>query len=345
MSRTAVVLYNLGGPITWQDTEHFLYNLFTDPYIIRLPSPLRQTIAWLISRLRSKKAQGIYKAIGGGSPLYANSLAQAEALQHALDQKDGIPSFRVFLAMRYWHPRTRSVLPAIQEYKPERILLVPLYPQFSTTTTESFQAEWRHEARNLDIPVQALCCYPTLDGWVKTMAEAIDDALTKAPQNVPQRIIFSAHGLPQKIVDQGDPYPSHVAQSVAAIVAALHHHEVDWRISYQSRVGPMKWLAPSTEDEIERAGRDGVGVIIVPVAFVSEHSETLYELDQEYRSLAEEYGVPSWGRVPTAGTQHAFIASLADRIQDVLEGTSQRCGDVGGCAPRCYRGGEAWPRG
>ncbi len=313
---TAVVLYNLGGPDGPDDVRPFLFNLFNDPMIIGAPAPIRWLLAKVISRKRAPIAREIYAHIGGGSPLLANTRAQASALEEALNA-GGDESYQCFVAMRYWHPMCDAVMGEVVATNPDRIVLLPLYPQFSTTTVGSMMRVWERAARKrkLDIPVTALCCYPTDPGFIDGVTGLLSEALTGASADRENlRVLFSAHGLPKQIVEGGDPYQSQVEQTAAAVMAKLGT-DLDWLCCYQSRVGPLEWIGPSTDDEIARAGADGKSVVVVPIAFVSEHSETLVELDIEYRELAEKAGVPEYIRVATVGTAPAFIDGLAGLVR------------------------------
>jgi ferrochelatase len=313
MTRHAVVLMNLGGPDSLRAVRPFLFNLFNDPAIIRLPAVARVPLAWLIASRRASTARAIYERLGGASPLLANTEAQADALQAVLGN-----NYRCFIAMRYWRPFTRDCAAAVKQWSPDRIILLPLYPQFSTTTTASSLAAWQAEAtrQRLNAPTKAIRCYPTAAGLIEALAAGIEAALAASAQQASRvRLLFSAHGLPLRIVEAGDPYPEQIAQTAAAIVDALKQKEPDWQICYQSRVGPLVWLGPSVEMELRRAARDQVGVIVVPISFVSEHSETLVELDHDYRKMAESLAVPVYLRVPTVGVDSRFIASLADLVR------------------------------
>lgn len=318
--RLAVVLFNLGGPDRPEAVQPFLFNLFNDPAIINLPQPLRWAVAKMISSRRAPVAQGIYEELGGGSPLLANTEAQVSALQEAIAANgDGAAELRCFIAMRYWHPLTEQTVADVQAWNPDRILLLPLYPQYSTTTTESSIRAWRRAVAKagLFVPTATVCCYPVLDGFVAASAGLLRQTLRSMKDRVRPRVLFSAHGLPQKIIDRGDPYQYQVERTAAAIVAALPEEDFDWTVCYQSRVGPMAWIKPYTEDEIRRAGDDSVSLIVMPIAFVSEHSETLVELDIEYRALAEEAGVPGYERVPTVSNDPVFIGGLAKLIDEM----------------------------
>jgi ferrochelatase len=314
MARRAVVLMNLGGPDSPEAVKPFLYNLFSDPAIIRLPLWLRLPLAWLIAVRRAKIARRIYDRLGGSSPLLANTEAQARALEAEL----GV-DYRCFVAMRYWHPLTAAAVAAVKKWQPDEIILLPLYPQYSTTTTASSLAAWQREAsrRGLAAPTRTIRRYPTEPGFIAAVADAAASALAGAERGgSPVRLLFSAHGLPLKIVQAGDPYPRQVEETAAALMRALQRPDLDWVVCYQSRVGPLAWLGPSIEEEIRRAGRKRIAVAVVPVSFVSEHSETLVELDHDYRLLAESCGVPCYCRASTAGTDTRFIAGLARLVHE-----------------------------
>lgn len=324
MSRIAVVLFNLGGPDKPDAVEPFLFNLFNDPAIIGLPNPFRWLLAKTISKRRAPVAKEIYANIGGRSPLLPLTEKQAAALEAELADKLDV---KVFIAMRYWHPFAAETAAAVKAWGPEQIILLPLYPQFSTTTGESSIRDWRRAAKacGLDAPTVAVCCYPLEKGLVQGQAAAIRTALVEAKKAGVSRVLFSAHGLPKKIIAKGDPYQQQVERTTAAVVAELAMPDLDWIVCYQSRVGPLEWIGPATDAELERAGRDGVAVVVVPIAFVSEHSETLVELDIEYRHLAEAAGVKAYVRVPALGTDAAFVRGLARLVESAAEQTPGRC--------------------
>jgi protoporphyrin/coproporphyrin ferrochelatase len=340
MAKTAVVLFNLGGPDRPEAVEPFLFNLFFDPAIIRLPTPLRWLLAKAISRRRAPVAREIYREMGGGSPLLPNTEAQAAALTAALRRR-GLDDARVFIAMRYWHPRAAATAREVAAYGPQRVVLLPLYPQFSTTTSASSLKEWHEEAQAAGIAAETrtLCCYPQEAGFVDAVVERLREALRGLGHARPPRVLFSAHGLPKKIVAQGDPYQWQVEQSVAAVLHRLGEVNLDWQICYQSRVGPLEWIGPATDSEIEKAGAEGRPIVVVPIAFVSEHSETLVELDIEYRRLAEAAGAPAYVRVATAGSDAPFIDGLAGLVAQALESGRPICSHAGGrICPAAWRG-------
>lgn len=311
--KIAIVLFNLGGPDSLEAVQPFLRNLFSDPAIITLPSWLRLPLASLIARRRTPKALKIYEQIGGGSPILGQTEAQARALEEVLSTGN-VDEWRGYVCMRYWHPLTETVVRSVQRFVPDRIVLLPLYPQFSTTTTASSMKAWTETAQ-LRASTVAIDSYPAEPGFIAASVELVRQGLTEAGSG-PKRLLFSAHGLPERIVKAGDPYQQQVRQTAAAIASQLE--DVDWSICYQSRVGPLKWIGPSTDAEIERAAQDRVGVVLYPLSFVSEHSETLVELDIDYRHLAREAGAPVYVRVPTVGTHPLFIHGLANLVRAAL---------------------------
>ena len=311
--KVAIILFNLGGPDSLEAVKPFLRNLFSDPAIINLPGWLRLPLARFISSRRAKKAMGIYAKIGGSSPILGQTEAQARALEAALGQGNS-DEWRGYVCMRYWHPMTDRVVQSVKRYAPDRIVLLPLYPQFSTTTTGSSFKAWK-QASSFKVPTSEIESYPTDPGFIAASVELVRQGLAEAGAGK-TRVLFSAHGLPEKIVKAGDPYQRHVEQTAKAIADAIG--DLDSTVCYQSRVGPLKWIGPPTEQEIERAGHDGVNVVLYPLSFVSEHSETLVELDMDYRELAARVGVPNYVRVPTVGTHPKFIDGLAKLVRDAL---------------------------
>jgi ferrochelatase len=320
--KIAVILFNLGGPDTLAAVRPFLINLFSDPNIIAAPKFIRWFLARFIAWRRTKVAQEIYTKIGGGSPILAETQNQVEALQFQLKHR-GLANVRCFCVMRYWHPRAGNVVSEVRRFAPKHVVLLPLYPQFSTTTTRSSVQEWRAAARSqgFEADTHEICCYPEQADFIAAHAALIEK---QAPEyfgpgrTKKARLLFSAHGLPQRIVDAGDPYPGQVEKTAIAIAAKLGLGRDEWEICYQSRVGPLKWLGPSTEQRLQMAGRAKMPVVLVPIAFVSEHSETLVELDIEYRHLAEAAGVPSYIRIAALGVQPLFIQGLAELVQKAL---------------------------
>jgi ferrochelatase len=310
--KTAVILFNLGGPDKLKSVKPFLFNLFNDRAIISLPQPFRYLLAKLISNKREKTAQEIYQFIGGKSPILEETEAQKTALEKILN-KANKAQYKCFIAMRYWHPFAEDTAKEVSKFQPDQIILLPLYPQFSTTTSESSIKNWQQasKAYNLTNNVKVICCYPNNENFIKAHAKLIKAQLKKV-KNKNYRILFSAHGLPQKIIDKGDPYQWQVELTTKAIVEKLQLNNLDYVNCYQSKVGPLKWLEPSTETEIMRAAKEGKEIVIVPLAFVSEHSETLVELDIEYKELATEHNITGYHRVATLSLQKDFINALAE---------------------------------
>lgn len=345
--RLAVVLFNLGGPDRPEAVRPFLFNLFNDRHIIELPAPFRWLLAQWISIKRAPVARAIYAHLGGASPLLAETEAQAAALEALLN---GGPTrtgqVKCFIAMRYWHPRARQTAAAVKAFAPDRVVGLGLYPQYSGTTTGSSLAEWRHECARIGLHAafSAVCCYPDQAGWIGALAARVRMAVDQRGAEAP-RVLFSAHGLPKRIIAAGDPYQAHVERTAAAVIRALDEPGLDWRVCYQSRVGRLEWLGPSTDDEIRRAGAEGRGLVVVPIAFVSEHSETLVELDIEYRDLAREAGVPFYDRVGTVGTDASFISALAGLVEQaagaapgaVIRGEGGPCAASAGRCPNGQR--------
>ena len=317
--KVAVVLFNLGGPDSPEAVEPFLRNLFNDPAIIGAPGFIRRPLASFIARRRAPVARTIYGQIGGRSPILPQTEAQARALERVLAERHPDSQFRAFVSMRYWTPLSDAVAPDVKAWNPERVVLLPLYPQMSTATSESSVKDWFAAAARAGInaPTRVVCCYPTQAGFIEAAASLVRDSIDKLGGQS-WRLLFSAHGLPEKVIKRGDPYQWQVEQSASAIVRRLALPDLDWSVCYQSRVGPLKWIGPSTESEIQRAGSDRKALVLFPVAFVSEHSETLVELDIEYRELAHKSGVPAFHRVATVGIHDAFIGGLATLVDGLM---------------------------
>lgn len=318
--KIAVVLFNLGGPDSKESIEPFLMNFFTDPNIIRVPNPMRWFIARLIAKRRSKREAGdSYHELGDKSPLLENSTAQAHALEQALNAAQDGKTYKTFICMRYWHPMAPDVAQRVKEYDPDHIILLPLYPQFSTTTTRSSFQQWEAACDDIDllVPTATICCYPRANGFIAASADNVKRTYEAAMKEFGQRprVLFSAHGVPEDVITDGDPYQWQCEHTAADIAAACDIQNLDWQICYQSRVGPKKWIGPSTEEALHKAAQEKVPVIVLPHAFTQEHVETLVEIEIEYRELAHEIGVPGFMRVPVVGTHPAFIEGLADIVR------------------------------
>ncbi|MDX2235291.1 MAG: ferrochelatase [Hyphomonadaceae bacterium] len=327
--KIAVVLFNLGGPDGPAAVRPFLFNLFRDPRIITAPAPVRLGVAALIALTRTKSAKANYAVMGGGSPILKETQAQADALAARLEGSES-SVFKVFVAMRYWKPFAADAAAAVRAWGADDVVLLPLYPQFSTTTTASAEDAW---AAAYDGPTHSVCCYPANTQLVTAHAETIERAWKAAGSPADPRVLFSAHGLPQRVVDAGDSYQWQVERTVAA-VSALLPPAWEKTVCYQSRVGPLKWLGPSTEEALAQAATDGRGVIVSPIAFVSEHIETLVELDVEYAEKAHALGLPFYIRAPALGTSPVFIDGLAALVRKAL---------LRGCGAHSESGGRLCP--
>lgn len=324
--RVAIILFNLGGPDSLKAVRPFLFNLFNDKAIVGLPQPLRFLLAQLISRTREKSAKANYALMGGRSPILPETEKQARALEKAVAERVSNASFRCFPAMRYWRPLVRDAAKAAEAWGATDAILLPLYPQFSSTTTASSLKAWASASR---LPCSTVCCYPAGAAFAQAHADAVTEAWRKGGSPPRPRVLFSAHGLPERVIQRGDPYQWQIEQTVAAVRRLL---PADWEhaICYQSRVGPLKWIGPSIGDELRRAGRDAIGVMVSPIAFVSEHIETLVELDIEYAQLARELALPFYLRAPALGDAPRFIDALADLVERALAAPGKVCSENGG---------------
>jgi len=311
--KKAVILFNLGGPDKLENVEPFLFNLFNDPAILNLPTFFRYPLAKLIANRRAPTAKKIYEELGGSSPILKLTKDQSNALELKLNQDDDLSEYKCFIVMRCWHPRAENVVREVMDYNPDEIILVPLYPQYSAATSGSSIKEWNDIClkKRFKVKTSTICCYPT----EKNFIYAHKDEIMKKINNLENfKLIFSAHGLPEKNIKKGDPYQWQVERSVGEIVKSLNIEGLDWILSYQSRVGPLKWIGPSTDDIIVENSKLGKHIVLVPIAFVSEHSETLVELDIEYKELANKNGCKNYSRVPALGTNENYIKSISNLI-------------------------------
>tara|TARA_Y100001968_G_scaffold304806_1_gene320145 strand:- start:626 stop:1777 length:1152 start_codon:yes stop_codon:yes gene_type:complete len=319
---------NLGGPERIKDVGPFLYNLFSDPEIIRLPiSAFQKPLAWLISTLRSSRSQQAYRAIGGGSPLRRITEQQARELQSELRDR-GIDATS-YVAMRYWHPFTESAVADIKADGINQVVVLPLYPHFSISTSgSSFRELNRLRKADPDfseLPIRCIRSWFDQSGYLDSMAELIEKQILECDSPQQAHVCFTAHGVPKSYVeDAGDPYKDEIENCSLLIIDKLENslgYTNPYTLSYQSRVGPEEWLKPYTEDVFEKLGEAGTKeLVVVPISFVSEHIETLQEIDMEYRELAEKYGIEKFLRVPALNTDPIFIKGLADLVADCLEG-------------------------
>ena len=311
--KKAIILFNLGGPDKLENVQPFLFNLFNDPAILNLPTFLRYPLAKLISNRRAPIAKKIYQELGGSSPILKLTNEQAKALEAKLNNEESASEYKCFVVMRCWNPRAEDVINDVKNYKPDEVILMPLYPQFSAATSGSSIKEWEDVCKlnNFKTKTSTICCYPTDENFIFAHKEEILK-ITNDLKNY--KLIFSAHGLPEKNIKKGDPYQWQVEQSVKKIIESLNIKNLDWILSYQSRVGPLKWIGPSTEDIIIENSKLGKHIVLVPIAFVSEHSETLVELDIEYKELADKNGCKNYSRVPALGTNDYFIKAMTNLI-------------------------------
>jgi len=311
--KKAVILFNLGGPDKIENVEPFLFNLFNDPAILNLPTFLRYPLAKLITNRRAPVAKKIYAELGGSSPILKLTKEQSKALEMKLNQTQKEDEYKCFIIMRCWNPRAKDVIKDVQLYSPDEIILMPLYPQYSAATSGSSIKEWKDVCKknNYRVKTSTICCYPTDQNFINAHTKEI---IKKIKDLKNFKLIFSAHGLPEKNIKKGDPYQWQVEQSVKKIVESLNDENLDWILSYQSRVGPLKWIGPSTENIIIENSKIGKHIVLVPIAFVSEHSETLVELDIEYKEIADANGCKNYTRVPALGINEDFIRAISELI-------------------------------
>ena len=311
--KKAIILFNLGGPDKLENVEPFLFNLFNDPAILDLPTFLRYPLAKLISNRRAPVAKKIYAELGGSSPILKLTREQSDALEIKLNQTQEEDEYKCFIIMRCWNPRAKDVIKDVQLYGPDEVVLMPLYPQYSAATSGSSIKEWKDVCKknNYNVKTSTICCYPTDQNFINAHTKEI---IKKIKDLKNFKLIFSAHGLPEKNIKKGDPYQWQVEQSVKKIVESLNDENLDWILSYQSRVGPLKWIGPSTETIIIENSKIGKHIVLVPIAFVSEHSETLVELDIEYKEIADANGCKNYTRVPALGINEDFIKAMSELI-------------------------------
>ena len=343
-------MFNLGGPDCKKSIRPFLLNFFMDKNIINVPTPIRYLLANWIAYKRSKHEAGqSYAELSNASPLLQNTSQQARVLEETLNNNsNSAEQYKTFVCMRYWHPMSEQVIREVQDWGADKIVLLPLYPQFSITTTWSSYENWNETVLEMGadkIETSMVCCYPENEGFIRASAENIAEKYQRAKQNGHKkiRILFSAHGLPEKVIRRGDPYQYQCERTSLAIVECLDREfgitDLDWQNCYQSRVGPMKWIGPSTEEAIKKAAVDETAIVIYPHAFTQEHVETLVELDIEYAEFARDSGIKGYYRAQTVGINTLFIKGLADLVfmaknsNDVIDqkGRAVCCGEFSCC--------------
>ncbi|MCC5614960.1 ferrochelatase [Nostoc sp. CHAB 5836] len=326
MGRVGVLLLNLGGPDKLEDVGPFLYNLFSDPEIIRLPFRwLQKPLAWFIATRRTRTSQENYKQIGGGSPLRRITEAQGEALKEQLGYLG--QEANIYVGMRYWHPYTEEAIAQVTQDHIEHLVILPLYPQFSISTSGSsfrlLEKLWQEDPKLQPIDYTVIPSWYKQPGYLQAMAQLVAQELEQFPNPNEVHIFFSAHGVPKSYVEEaGDPYQQEIQECTALIMQTLNRPN-SHTLAYQSRVGPVEWLQPYTEDALKELGAQGVkNLVVVPISFVSEHIETLQEIDIEYREVAEKSGIHNFRRVPAPNTHPVFINALAELVIDALRNPS-----------------------
>lgn len=318
--KVAIILFNLGGPDCKNSIRPFLLNFFMDKNIIAAPTPIRWFIANMIANRRTKNEAGeSYGELGDKSPLLDNSIKQSKALDKVLNKNAGDNvKYKSFICMRYWHPMAPQVVRDVRDWGADKILILPLYPQFSTTTTWSSLEQWNKAMfeAGMETPTSTICCYPNNEGFISASAQNVkqkyEQALNDGHENI--RVLFSAHGLPEKIVKGGDPYQWQCEETASKIAEKMGIENLDWQICYQSRVGPLKWIGPSLDEALDKAAMEKKSVVVFPHAFTQEHVETLVELDIEYREEAEKMGIEGYYRAETVATHPDFIDGLAKLV-------------------------------
>jgi ferrochelatase len=317
--KIAVILFNLGGPDKLSSVRPFLYNLFSDKWIIRAPWFIRYFIAFFISSFRYKSAQENYSIMGGKSPLLEETTLQKDSLEKEL-KKRKLGDIRVFISMRYWHPFAQEVIEEIEDYNPDEIIYLPLYPQLSSSTTVSSFEEFDAliKRNSIKSKVRKIGCYYDNEKFINTHIKMIREEIEKVKDKKKLKILFSAHSIPKKFVTQGDPYEWQIRKCFEKIAKDEVISKYDNILCYQSKVGPIEWLSPSTEHVIEHEAKHGNSMIVVPIAFVSEHIETLVELDFEYAEIAKKHSV-EYRRVKALGNDINFIKALADFCEDTVK--------------------------
>ena len=326
MEKVGVLLMNLGGPERIKDVGPFLYNLFSDPEIIRLPIPaFQKPLAWLISTLRSTKSQEAYLSIGGGSPLRRITEQQARELQSKL-RENGLNA-TTYIAMRYWHPFTESAIADMKADGIDQVVVLPLYPHFSISTSGSSFRELKklrdNDSEFKKIPIRCIRNWFDQSGYLTSMVELIAEQISLCQDPSSAHVFFTAHGVPKSYVEEaGDPYKDQIEACSLLIIEELKKYlgfSNPYTLSYQSRVGPEEWLKPYTEDVLEELGKSKVDdLIVVPISFVGEHIETLQEIDIEYKEIAEKAGIKNFRRVKALNTHPTFISGLNDLVISCL---------------------------
>jgi ferrochelatase len=317
LSKIAVVLFNLGGPDSIESVEPFLYNLFCDPDIFKIPFG-QKLFAKIISNRRAPKVADEYKLIGGKSPI--NQWTEIQKIMLEKDLRKIDPSFDVYVAMRYWKPLSEETAAKVESCNYSKVILLPLYPHYSITTTGSSFNEWNRKYKADKSKLVYINSYPSGRFYIAALNQRIDEALLNFPENVRGNVqlVFSAHGTPVSLVKKGDPYSYQIKETVDAVMNARklsHQHH----LCYQSKVGPMKWLEPATDTMIKELAKNGnKHLLIIPISFVSDHIETLYELDIEYRHVANECGIENYIVMQGLNDSQLFINALVELVRSEI---------------------------
>ncbi|MFC1477176.1 ferrochelatase [candidate division KSB1 bacterium] len=320
MERTAVILFNLGGPDSPEAIEPFLFNLFMDPEIIALPfgSVFRKPLARFISRKRAKKVRLKYNEIGGSSPINELTEKQRKALEESL--RNAGHTADVYTVMRYWHPLISETADRVTQSSYDTIVLLPLFPQFSYSTTRSAFNEWSRVSAGITAHTRTIESYHNNKTYIEAVNRRIDESLKQFPDGETGNVtlLFSAHSIPVSMIKKGDPYQKQVEETVSAVMTK-RGGDLPHRLSYQSRVGPVKWLEPATEDTLTELAADEVkNVLVVPVSFVSDHLETVHELNIEYRKIAVDAGIQNYIVMEGLNDSPMFIRALHEMIEENL---------------------------
>ncbi len=329
-NKTGVLLLNLGGPDSLEAVRPFLYNLFSDREIIRLgPSFLQKPIAWLISTFRSKKTIAMYRQIGNKSPILDLTTAQAEALEKALNREDETritepgTRFKVYIGMRYWRPFTETTVAQILEDNVDRLIVLTLYPHYSKATTGSSVSDLNTYIKNSDLDVMYINEWYDFPLYIDALAGLMAEGISEY-KGEDFHLLFSAHSLPQSFIDEGDPYLDHIKSTIEMVIKRLgskpyNYAGLQYQLSFQSKTGPVKWLEPSTEEAIEKlAESECRNLFVVPISFVSDHIETLYEIDILYKELADKYGI-KLRRCKALNTSETFIHAMEQLVLDNMK--------------------------
>jgi ferrochelatase len=317
--KVGVLLLNLGGPDSLGAVRPFLFNLFSDREIIRLgPSFMQRPLAYLISTLRHKKTESFYRLIGGRSPIREITVAQAKALEEELNQELGVRSeesdgkIKVYLAMRYWHPLIEEVIPKIHDEGILRLVVLGLYPQYSIATTGSSVSKVKKVAGRYPIEIFDIPSWYDNALYIDALVDTIRKGIGSFAPSSDIHVLFSAHSLPKKFIDEGDPYLEHIKRTISEVTKKI---DIRWDLSFQSKSGPVRWLEPSTDEMIRNLAHKGIkNLLVVPISFVSDHIETLYEIDILYKETAGRLGM-KLKRVESLNTSPLFISALKDIVQ------------------------------